>query len=80
MFAISSHPPAPRAHRRFRLVVGILTLGVLGLLGLQYTPHKLLPQHRTATLWGVLVGMVAMTILAERYWAAVAQGERANAR
>jgi hypothetical protein len=67
----SSLPPAQptaRAHRRFRLFVGLLVLAVVVLLVLQYTPLHPLPERKTSSLWGALVGLVAMTAIVEYGW------------
>ena len=60
--------PTPQAHRRFRLCTGILGIAVLVLLVLQYTSYRLLPDQKTSTLWGVLVGITGMTALLEYLW------------
>jgi hypothetical protein len=65
---ISDNPPVPARHRRFRIIVGTLFLIAAVLLVLQYTPYHLLPERKTSSLWGFMVGVLAMTAYAEYRW------------
>jgi hypothetical protein len=67
---ISDNPPVPAKHRRFRIFVGMLCVVGIVLLILQYTPYHVLPERKTSTLWGFLVGVLAMTAYAEYRWSA----------
>jgi hypothetical protein len=67
---ISDDPPVPAKHRRFRIFVGLLVTAGVVLLALQYTPYHLFPERKTSTLWGFLVGVLAMTAYAEYRWSA----------
>lgn len=67
---ISENPPVPGRHRRFRIFVGTLCAIGIVLLVLQYTPYHLLPEQKTSTLWGFIVGVLAMTAYAEYRWSA----------
>jgi len=71
-----AHAPPPPRRRRFRIIVGLVGLGVIGLLALQYTHFRLLPADKTDTLWGVVVGMAAALALAEYTWAAAERRDR----
>lgn len=62
-------PPSAKI-RRFRTIVILTTLLVAVILFLQYTQHSLLPQSRTAALWGVLVGVIGMGLLVSYRWRA----------
>ncbi len=75
--AFPGTPPTPRAHRGFRIAVGVIALLALTLLTLQYTPRALLPAAKTDSLWGVLVGVVGMSVFVEIRWAA-ARRERSR--
>ena len=66
-----------RAHRRFRILTGLIAVLAGVTLLLQYTSHALLPAHRTDALWGVLVGVVGMGLVIDRRWAASARDDRA---
>lgn len=63
-----TRPPTPQGRRRYRTIIGLLGLGVISVLILQYTPYHLLPVSKTDTIWGILVGMTAMTAFAEYRW------------
>lgn len=70
LHAFSSRPPTPQNRRRFRILVGLFVLAVVGAVFLQYTPYHLFPERKTDTLWGVLVGAALMTAFAEYQWTA----------
>jgi type VI protein secretion system component VasK len=76
---IPDRAPNPAAHRRFRLIVGVLAILVAVVLALQYTAHALLPARKNDALWGVLVGIVGMGLLLDRQWTA-AERRRPRAR
>jgi hypothetical protein len=76
--AIPDRAPNRAAHRRFRSIVGLLVVVAAAALALQYTAHALLPAEKTDTLWGVLVGLVAMGLLVDWQWTRAARRGRAG--
>ncbi|MFL5613937.1 MAG: hypothetical protein ACJ796_09790 [Gemmatimonadaceae bacterium] len=72
--------PTPAAHRRFRLVAGLIALAGAAVLALQYTPRHLLSQAKIDTLWGILAGMAVMTVFAEYQWSRPIRRDRADSR
>ena len=70
--------PSPPRKRWFRIFVAVLGTIVIALLSLQYTHFRILPERKTDTLWGVLVGIAAMTGFAEYRWAATNDRDRAG--
>ena len=67
---IARQAPPPDKIRRFRTIVVLIALLVVIVLALQYTQHSLLPQSKTDTLLGVLVGVIGMGLLVSYRWRA----------
>lgn len=68
--------PTQRARLRLRILAGLLAAFVLAAVLVQYTPYALLPQPKTVTLWGVLVGILVMALIIDRRWATAARRDR----
>lgn len=77
---LPEEPPREGQRRRFRMATSLIAGVALLLVILQYTPYALLPARKTDTLWGVLTGIVFMSVVIEWTWRDAARRQRERSR
>lgn len=77
-FPIPDRPASPAAHRKFRVTTAALFVIALAAALLQATPAAVLPASKTSSLWGIVVGLAAMSVFIEWRWARTARRDRSR--